>query len=187
MDEFHRELKEQTREFHDELEKSTLPKKLFNQTISKDEYITYLYKMYIVHYAVENALNKFSWQEFGIDIQEYLRLPLLQKDLLFLDKDGFVQPNVQILDIKTLDDAIGYLYVLTGSTMGGKILSQKATLLFGKANCYFEAFGEDTLNRWEQFLIRLSAYVQKKDQNSRRKIVLSAEECYKFVQATLNE
>jgi heme oxygenase len=175
---FHTRLKEQMMPLHAKLETATLPKKLFMQTISVDEYAEYLSRLYALHYCIENEFLCFQWRAFGINIDEYLRLDLLEKDLRILKRQLEQNIPCYYLKMQSFEHAIGYLYVLTGSTMGGMILSKKADALFKGANNYFEAFGEQTQTRWMQFLQALGRYGEENGSESQNAIIEGASQCY---------
>ena len=185
MNKFHQELKNQTMPLHDRLEALELPKKLVDETISKDEYITYLLKLYALHYKIESQLQAFEWSKFNIEIASYLRLELIEKDLQHLG----ATPPKEIdngIEIASFDEAIGHLYVLTGSTMGGVILSQKVQKLFHGANLYFSGFGDETHGRWMQFLASLTRYTQENGRSNQEAIIKGAINCYRLVEKELD-
>lgn len=121
----------------------------------------------------------------GFDIKKYFREELINKDLAILDVK---YPNSFLidLDIKNFSYAIGYLYVLTGSTMGGMILSKKVVELFDNKsstipNNYFSAFGEATHPMFFQFLGFVNNYIQTSDNLQKQDIIEGAKECYLLV------
>jgi len=175
---FHAKLKEQTMPLHAKLEEAKLPKKLFTQTISAAEYKEYLQKLYALHLCIEKEFLCFQWNKLGINIDDYLRLELLEKDLRLLGQSIDTQMLCYPLKMQSFDHAVGYLYVLTGSTMGGMILSQKADALFKGANNYFLAFGKDTQGRWMRFLQAMQRYCESKGDASCDAIIEGAAQCY---------
>lgn len=171
---------------HDELEQLQLPQKLVDETISKDEYIQYLLRLHALHSDIEPQLQKFDWGVVGLTLENYLRLPMIEKDLQSLQAP-VPNKSSQDLEIASFDEALGYLYVLTGSTMGGMILSQKVLKLFNGAHCYFSAFGQHTQQRWMQFLGALSHHGQQNGTTSEDAIITGAINCYGVVKRRLDE
>lgn len=184
---FHLKLKLETKFLHDQLELEELPKSLYNQTITKESYIRYLEILLAIHRAIESELKKFNqWDNFGIDLESYLRLELLKKDLSLFGVVNF-KDNKTTLCINNFEKALGYLYVLTGSTMGGSILATKVSQVFNStpyayANNYFEAFKDKTKIMFFEFMKLLEMYSSRSDQEEQTNIILGAKECYLFVQ-----
>ena len=176
-----------TQSLHDQLEAETLPKKLYAMKITEQEYMQYMLIFFRIHHDIEEELLKFSqWSEFGINIESYMRLELIKKDLKVMGIE-FILDSCNDIELESFEKALGYLYVLTGSTMGGMILSQKVTQTFEEspyktANSYFNAFGEDTKMMFFSFMQFLENYVQKLSTQKQDEIVQGAKDCYKFVQ-----
>lgn len=195
-DRLHQSLKEITKELHNDVEELTLPKKLFSETITKSEYLEYLKRLYKLHCMIEKELVKFSyWSEYDFEIMHYLRKDLLLKDItiasdntIFMD-DG--DSSYGTITIDTFSEAIGYLYVLTGSTMGGQILSKKVTGIFPNspykdANNYFSAFKERTIPMWINFLTFLNNYASRVDNKIEEdKIIDGAQKCFQLFKENL--
>lgn len=176
-----------TQSLHDELEAETLPKKLYSMQITEQEYMQYMLIFFRIHHDVEEQLLYFSqWNEFGINIKSYMRLELIKQDLKIMGIE-FILDSCNDVHLESFEKALGYLYVLTGSTMGGMILSQKVAQTFNgssykNANTYFNAFGEDTKMMFVSFMQFLGNYAQNLDEKKQNEIIQGAKECYKFVQ-----
>lgn len=187
---FHIRLKDETKLFHDLLESQKLPKKLYTLTITKEEYIKYLEIFLMIHSCIEDELMKFDqWESFGIDVTRYLRKELLIQDLSLLGVDDLLTVT-QTLKINDFETALGYLYVLTGSTMGGMILSKKVSEVFANtpyenANSYFSAFGADTQRMFMEFMKLLEIYASSLGEYKKTSIINGAKECYMFVKKGL--
>ncbi len=187
---FHTKLKEDTKPFHDLLESQTLPKKLYTLSITKEEYIKYLEIFLMIHICIEDEIVKFSqWESFGIDARRYFRKELLKQDLSLLGVND-VSSHTQQLKIDDFETALGYLYVLTGSTMGGMVLSKKVSEVFANtpyenANLYFNAFGVDTQKMFMEFMRTLEMYASSLSKDKKNNIIKGAKECYIFVKEGL--
>ncbi|MGM0624095.1 MAG: biliverdin-producing heme oxygenase [Campylobacterota bacterium] len=182
---FHQRLKDETKQLHDALEQLYITKSLVEGTITTNEYKEYLKRLHCMHAVIERQLIDFDWQSIGIDIERYLRKELVQNDLKSLEVD-FEQTQCKKIDIENFEQALGFLYVLTGSTMGGKILAQKVEQnpSLPNVNSYFHAFEEDTMGRWMEFLQKFSSYVEK---NKADEAVLEgAKKCYGYVKECLD-
>ena len=192
----HQSLKEITKELHNDVEELSLPKKLFFEKITKSEYLDYLQRLYKLHCMIEKELEKFSnWENYNLEIKEYFRKDLLIKDIvimsdntLFMDE---IESSKETLTIETFGEAVGYLYVLTGSTMGGQILTKKVAGTFPNspyqnANNYFSAFKERTVPKWINFLSFLNNYalaINSEEEES--KILEGAQKCFELFKENL--
>lgn len=187
-------LKEETKKYHDMLEAMSIPKKIYDMTITEEEYFDYLQVFYNIHKTIEAQMLLFDedWKINNFAIQNYFRTELLRKDIALFSNDvadeKALYKNIVLEKMLSFDEAIGYLYVLTGSTMGGKILSTKieANFLntpFEKANNYFKAFDANTNAMWFAFLHFLDIYLQSADSYEERQknILQGAIKCYKAV------
>lgn len=188
-DTLHKNLKEITKELHNEVEELILPKKLFLGKISKSEYLEYLRILYKLHFTIERELLKYNdWNQYNFEIINYLRKDLIIKDIEILsDNEVFDNPlcdSSEEIKIKTFGEAIGYLYVVTGSTMGGQILSKKVVDSFPNssyqdANNYFSAFKEKTIPMWMEFLQFLNTYASTvNDENENNNIIQGSKNCF---------
>ena len=185
IDSFHKRLKDTTAPLHSKLEGLELPKKLVDKRLSKQEYAIYLQRLHSLHAKVEPKLQQFAWSEYGITVSNYMRLQLLEKDLQTVGA-AREKSSANDFDIASFDEAFGYLYVLTGSTMGGAILSQKVLDLFGEGNQYFNAFGSQTHQRWMQFLAALAKYTQQNGDAAKEGVIQGAIACYELVEEELD-
>lgn len=184
-DNFHTKIKQQTKPYHDRVEKLPLPSKLYNLSITHEEYHFYLETFYSIHYTIERQLATFShWEQYNIDLTDYFRRHLLVRDLRLIKADApLVQSN---LTIENFAKALGYLYVLTGSTMGGMILSKKVQETFPLspyhlAHNYFDAFGPATHSRFLELMKAIESYL-KDNPNQEEQIISGAIECYEYIE-----
>ena len=90
------------------------------------------------------------------------RLHLLAADLTALGVSGRELDGLPLCPLTTLRDdveALGSLYVMEGSTLGGRIILRNVDRCLGnegRASCsYFNGYGERTGAMWRLFLARL--------------------------------
>lgn len=185
------DLKNATQELHNEIENCYYPKVLFRTTISYEEYCDYLNIFLALHTQIEALFDHFesNWKEYNFDYNAYKRAYLLEKDLQNLDCkiDTTLKYDVQI---NSFSEAIGFLYVLTGSTMGGMLLSSKVEhsfhlLDYKSINNYFKAFDDQTLPMWKDFMQFLHLYLTK-NETEEGKILLGARNCFTILIKGLN-
>lgn len=164
---FRQSLKTVTQPLHDALEKSPLAQSLASGTVNLSTYKTYLSKLYTLHAYCESEVAAFAeWGEYGIDPDQRRRLPMLIDDLNALG----INPSDLPLSFHwnhTWDfpTAVGVMYVLEGSTMGGMYLAQRLLLLTGHdgqpATRYFRGYGDETIPMWSDYCRFLNQYAYK--------------------------
>lgn len=158
-DALHEQLKHETWHLHKQLEKTALAHQLSTQTITHRDYIRYLEIMGTVHCAVEPLCQSFpQFAKFDFLLHEHSRCDLIKQDLSHLCANSAV-PTIWLQKptqtfITKFEHAIGYLYVLEGSTMGGQILApklhQRRPELRPALN-YLTGYGAATAQRWQSF------------------------------------
>ncbi len=90
------------------------------------------------------------------------RLHLLAADLSALGVSRHSQATLPLCPVTTLRDAaeaLGSLYVMEGSTLGGRIIQRNIKRCLGeigRASCsYFNGYGAETGSMWLSFLAEL--------------------------------
>jgi heme oxygenase len=185
-------LKFLTKSFHDSLETVPLSVELASATITKERYINYLKVLYAIHYKFENLIqNMEEWSSYDINPHKRSRLQLIKEDLTALDAST---ENILLeIDLHvnwSFPVAVGVLYVLEGSTMGGQILSQRLSHLIGNdtlsATRYFQAYKDDTIILWSEYCDFL---VQYGDDNPEKtsEVILSACSMFLIMQQLMYE
>ena len=102
-------------------------------SIDRDGYVALLRRLLGFHGAVERALAAApSLHPFGIAIEERRRAPLLEADLDAMEAEaGSAAPPM--LPPASAAAAMGWLYVVEGSTLGGRHLARGLDGLLGEA------------------------------------------------------
>lgn len=185
-------LKIETQDLHKDVEECYYPKQLFSGNITQEEYGRYLKIFHCLHLAIEQEFTKFNnqWEKYNFPYQNYYRLDLIQKDLENLGTN----PNSYKLEnfsISSFPKAIGFLYVLTGSTMGGMLLSSKVEQSdnlhhLKSINNYFLGFKENTHQMWGDFMSFLNLYVVQ-NPNNQNEIIDGAKSCFKLIIKELSD
>ncbi len=90
------------------------------------------------------------------------RMHLLQADLAIAGLSAHeidVLPVCPVLILRNAVEALGSLYVMEGSTLGGRVIERNVEQclgLDGRRGCtYFAGYGTDTGRMWRSFLARL--------------------------------
>ncbi|MBB3111098.1 heme oxygenase [Paenibacillus phyllosphaerae] len=154
------DLKEQTAPYHIQIEKNPYAASMMDKTMTLEGYITYLQKFYGFIAPVEEAIAQLpGWETNGFDFDLRRKAPLIEQDLrqLGLSEQQIAQlPRSRALpDVSTFPRALGYLYVIEGSTLGGQVITKQLkkflpieTELNGR---YFNSYGEEVRVRWGEF------------------------------------
>jgi heme oxygenase len=150
-------LKTQTADQHTALEAQMDLSRHFN---SEQSYRCLLIGFYRVYAPLEVRLGKaVNWQELGWDFEGRKKTPWLVEDLISL---GMSQEEVDALpisqdlpEITSLAQALGCLYVLEGSTLGGqfitKVLQKSLPITSSLGGRFFAGYREQTLPQWRAF------------------------------------
>lgn len=155
----HARLREATSQAHQQLE-SLLG--LLDSPMSYTRFVAVLMRFHGFHRVWEPALE----QALGNDsfTVPRRRLSLIEHDLRALDIDDLdiealpVVPEAAQL-CRTLDGALGSLYVMEGSTLGGRVITRRlmedADWCPEEGLLYFHPYGDLTGERWRQTLALL--------------------------------
>lgn len=161
-------LRESTRELHKEAESRPLQRSMARGTLPRGSYAMYLGQLRHLHAALEAALdstvsNRTDMATLHTD--ERRRVPDLDRDLASFGVEPGSVPVLPATErfIERLDEfaqrdpvaLLGPLYVLEGSTNGGRFLAkvlQRALLLeAGEGLSYMDPYGERQPEMWAEF------------------------------------
>jgi heme oxygenase (biliverdin-IX-beta and delta-forming) len=130
---------------------------LMSPDLDRAGYAGYLSAMYSVHEPVEQALSVLVGFEAAVpDFAERKKLPLLARDLeaLAVGAPGRAPP-ARLPPLDTVAEGLGVLYVLEGSTLGGRILSRHLSKTLGispsAGGAYLASYGADLGPMWQRF------------------------------------
>jgi heme oxygenase (biliverdin-IX-beta and delta-forming) len=187
-----RRLKKLSAPFHTELESTPIAIRLASGTIEQEEYGLYLERVAALHQTLEplfTAMNE--WKAYGIDPLQRTRLQLLNNDLCALGKEIPLQREIQPFDIPlNFATAVGMMYVLEGSTMGGQVLARKLSHIVGSdgLSCtrYFAAYGDNTMKQWGEFCQFLDQFGTENPQATAA-VVLGACSMFLMIQKEMHE
>lgn len=161
---FLQDLRKQTGPQHQQLESSSLSQALMKPGVEMQDYTRYLSYMYrVIEYAEEHI---FPLVNDLLETSSRRKLYSIQKDLAYLHG----QPVAQYFSISdkelTQAEALGYLYVIEGSTLGGRViikhLQKYLPVNEQDGALFFAGYGADTGKQWSSFLQTLTAYATGK-------------------------
>jgi len=161
-------LRTQTGTLHAELEKTPLSKALLDDNVSVENYVAYLQKMRGVLDFYENRVFPVLAETLP-DLPERQKLSLIDADLGNLLPDT-AEPlpfeNPKALNSQ-VPYALGCLYVMEGSTLGGKVILKHVSKKLGiepdKGGSFFDGYGNETGRFWKLFLSTLQTYSLQND------------------------
>ncbi|WP_340020219.1 biliverdin-producing heme oxygenase [Paenibacillus sp. FSL H3-0457] len=186
-------LKSETAHHHRQVEQNPYAKAIMNQTVTIEEYRTYLEKFYGFLKPLEDqAVQQPFWESTGLDIEIRGKAGLLEKDLrnLGASEEEITQLPLckELPDISTPARLFGYLYVIEGSTNGGQImtkrLSQFLPIEADRGLEYFNAYGSETRTRWSEFTGLLQQSISTPEDHDN--MVHSASETFRLLDQWIN-
>jgi heme oxygenase (biliverdin-IX-beta and delta-forming) len=157
-------LKAETAIHHAQLENAL---DLMRESWSFDEYIALLEGFYGYVAAWENAVTAHMPDHLRAFFNARRKTAWLAADLAFLTGDARRVAGLPLAqDLPPLDTVgglLGSMYVVEGSTLGGRFIAPHVAKLFhldtGHGNAYFEGYGERTGSMWNVFRDTASATV----------------------------
>jgi heme oxygenase len=111
-------------------------------------------RYYQMHAAADAALGVWLGDMADLDYTSRRRTPLLLADLQSL---GLIAPPLRqsgALIVASQTEALGVLYVLEGSTLGGRVI-RKALAARGQDHAglgFLDPYGDQTGDRWKSFI-----------------------------------
>ncbi len=157
-------LKDETRQSHQATEQQL---DLFNRMLTKSDYSRLLGRFWGFYVPIESKLNQVvGLNELPLNLPARQKKPLLERDLTSLDWNELaIQALPWCADLPALDSvphALGCLYVLEGSTLGGQIISRLLQERFGitpdNGGRFFASYGPDVRSMWKAFGETVTGY-----------------------------
>jgi len=143
-----------------------------------------------VEQIVRNAAD---WSAIDFDINRHLRAHRLESDLLALglsDSDISNLPRCTSLpNVGNRESALGCLYVLEGSTLGGQIIGRELARRFGidrfTGASFFLSHGSRVGEMWKEFSLLVRSHINKPD--SQQLAVHAATETFSSLEAWMRK
>ena len=187
---FLNDLKYQTAKSHKQLEDNPLSGEILSASVSANSYQSYLSKLYSIHKACEDQIYPVLRTAIS-DLQRRIKSTLITSDLI---ATGFSSKRIAQLPVhhfqtSDLPEALGIMYVLEGSTLGGRILfrhiQEKLGFDAGNGASFFAGYGADTGIMWKTFIYSLEreALAGKFQQ----RIIASAVDTFKIIDDSLSQ
>ncbi len=155
--EFAKDLKHATAALHVELESLSVSQSILSPHVSIKDYLHYLDVMYDIVVAVEKFVFPRVSSEFSnLDLRR--KKPLLEQDFQSLHYKKHQEVRIAGLseEVKSLGFAMGILYVIEGSSLGGRVILKhiQKTLNIEQATgaAFFAGYGDRTGILWKEFM-----------------------------------
>lgn len=147
-------VKNVTQKEHEEVEAILLP--ALTSIRTTEDYATILKMFYGYFYPIETSIENFLPLDLLPDLAERRKASTLLEDLHRLGQATDILPICKKLpSISNPAQAFGALYVLEGSTLGGKqiakMLAKNPAVPEGTTR-FFSGYGEQTGSRWKSFV-----------------------------------
>ncbi|MBK0368901.1 biliverdin-producing heme oxygenase [Flavobacterium agrisoli] len=170
-------LRSQTSEAHKKLESLPLSKSIINPQITLEQYALYLSLM---HDVVENLEQNIYpiLSDVISDLENRKKAIWIENDLKSIGKEkkaiNFSFENTSAISVPF---AMGIMYVLEGSTLGGRFILKNIQENLGltpeNGASYFDGYGNKTGSTWKKFLSEMTDFENKT--NSQDEIIKGAE------------
>ncbi len=165
-DTFHEQLKNKTLDAHRRLEALPISKAVTSPALTNDRYAEYLLLMREVIRTTENRIFPILSQVIP-DLDHRKKMQMITDDLEVIakfdvaPKQSFKYPADNISEAM----AIGILYVIEGSTLGGRYILQNVQSALGYSpghgGSYFAGYGNKTGTHWKAFLNFVEEYERR--------------------------
>lgn len=187
------QLKEATQGTHSKIEKLKFFGALFNKQLSQTNYIYQLKALAIVFSVLEHEITSIKHSTVKTILKSYpLKYLIIKKDLEFLNARALpdnlyvVSQSLDIADCILRRTAssplslLGYLYVLEGSMLGGKVLLSHYKDCFDlddtQGLSFFSMYGDQASKNWNQFKNKMDEALFSMEEQ--QQIVDAAVECF---------
>lgn len=151
-------IKEETKIHHQQVEK-VLVQELKNLT-DKDNYGRLLERLFLFYKPIETDLHNVIDETLIPDISERKHTQRILTDLELLEYEAPRELSTSQLEISSPSYALGILYVIEGSTLGGQIISKmihnNLPMEGIDATNYFSSYRELNGEMWKKFGNRIS-------------------------------
>jgi heme oxygenase len=163
QDAFLKNLRQETAESHKRLEDNFYSKTILEPSVQLIDYQTYIAKLYGIVAACENEVFP-HLQQLLPDLDQRLKSQHIIDDLT---STGIAAQTIENLPVSSFKihstaQAMGMMYVVEGSTLGGMVLYKHISKVLGlsasSGASYFYGYGQQTGSMWKRFVSAMAAY-----------------------------
>lgn len=155
-------LKKTTFDAHTTTEKTLNPK--LSSITNYEDYGLMLKMFYGFFQPLEKIISRYIGKEILYDIDERRNSMSILTDLKAIDQSTEALSICTVFPtINSISEALGAMYVLEGSTLGGRMicrmLMKNGFVQFNASNLhFFNGYGDNTGSKWTQFLSVIEQY-----------------------------
>lgn len=175
---FIEKLRTETKSIHQALEKALIPG--IKQATTPEAYAGILKTFYGYVKGMEALLDAQLSDSIVPAYTQRRKSNAIQKDLKSLNCTGTLAVATDLPTVSNISQALGAMYVLEGSTLGGrlitKMLMQNLGLTDTKQLQFFSGYGDQTEAMWGSFLQTLTKHAE--DEHAQNEIIHAAAETF---------
>lgn len=172
-------LRSETKAAHQALEKLIIPQ--IKNIRNNEDYIRLLELFYGYFYPIEKLIDKHLDTTLVPDYNNRRKATRLIQDIYASGGRPSHETAEDLPEITSTAEALGAMYVLEGSTLGGKIISkmivQNLSLTNEDAVSFFKGYGDASDDMWAAFTQVLNNYTE--DTATQSRIVEAADATFK--------
>lgn len=161
-------LKEETKSAHQSVEKILVSE--LKKLSSKEDYANLLIRLHEFYEPLESKLHSIINESIIPDIDTRKHVDRIANDLKFLDLDlKTTSKYTETVNLPSISYALGVLYVIEGSTLGGQVISKmiqkQVKLSDNKGISYFASYGDNTPTMWRNFKKHIADFEREINEN----------------------
>lgn len=176
-------LRSQTQDAHKALEATPLSIKLMSPDITRESYMQYLQRMQPVIAFYEQQVYP-ALTNIVPDIAKRNKLHWMNQDMQILNADKPATFSFQPVIKNSAAYALGSMYVIEGSTLGGKMIAKHVEKILGfnseTGASFFGGYGAETGVLWKSFLQTMCDYTVAN--NAEDELIEGAVDTFKAIQ-----
>ena len=178
-------LKSNTGSYHDEVELGLGSGRIFSKNYSTEDYSKLIYCNYLFIKAFEeDVFNRVSPEiSEAVNLQSRRKMPSLEKEIQQLKINE--EERKSEISIENPWEALGILYVMEGSTLGGNVIAKQFSKTPGFTDFkfyYFGVYGEETGSKWKIFKETIDA---KTPEEHHPKVLAGTIKAYQYLLSVL--
>jgi heme oxygenase (biliverdin-IX-beta and delta-forming) len=129
-------------------------------------YADTLDRFYGFYFPLEQALRQYGgWGELGLSLRQRSHVRRLFRDLIALGRKPSRNHASDVGEMRSFEHALGALYVMEGSTLGGRVilrrLEESEIDVPTGAKSFFSGHGPTTGAMWRSFVGNLDAFGER--------------------------
>lgn len=178
------QIKEQTKESHINLENNPQLSLLTSTNLEIPKYLNILKKFYGFFAPLELKIDQFPLiYSFIPDLKERRKATALLTDIACISPKDNKEPQIanfkELPSVSNVAEALGCLYVMEGSTLGGRFIYKNLNKTLGinyeQGASFFYGYGDETGVKWKAFQSGLSTFMLQNPEESTSAIIAAVD------------